>query len=176
MTFFKDELKNVKAFVFDVDGVLSNDILAINFNGILIRTANVKDGFAIRNAIKMGFPVGIITGGISNRTKLRYKQLGVKHYYQGARNKVMCLNDFLRKNNLEAKDVLFMGDDLVDYNAMKLAGIPTCPKNAVSEIKEISKYISDKNGGEGCVRDVIEQALKAQGKWFTDEMLNSRAF
>ena len=176
MSFFKEELKQVKAFVFDVDGVLSADVLSINRNGILIRTANVKDGFAIRNAIKIGFPVGIITGGISNRTKIRYKQLGVKHYYQGARNKVMCLNDFLQKNNLEAKNVLFMGDDLVDYNIMKMTGIPTCPKDAVAEIKEISKYISDKRGGEGCVRDVIEQTLKVQGKWFTDEMLNSRSF
>ena len=118
MTFLKEELKNVKAFVFDVDGVLSNDILAISFNGTLIRTANVKDGFAIRNAVKMGYPVGIITGGVSNRTKLQYKQLGVKYYYQGARNKVMCFNDFLRKNKLEAKNVLFMGDDLVDYNVV----------------------------------------------------------
>jgi 3-deoxy-D-manno-octulosonate 8-phosphate phosphatase (KDO 8-P phosphatase) len=176
MTFFKEELKEVRAFVFDVDGVLSKDVLAINRNGVLIRTANVKDGFAIRNAIKMGFPVGIITGGISNRTKLRYKQLGVKHYYQGTKNKVMCLNDFLQKNKIETKNVLFMGDDLVDFNVMKMVGIPTCPKNAVAEIKELSKYISDKNGGEGCVRDVIEQTLKAQGKWFTDEMLNSRAF
>lgn len=176
MSFFKEELKQVRAFAFDVDGVLSNDVLSINRNGVLIRTANVKDGFAIRNAIKMGFPVAIITGGISNRSKLRYKQLGVKHYYQGTKNKVMCLNDFIQKNNLDAAHILFMGDDLVDFNVMKMVGISTCPNDAVAEIKEISKYISDKNGGEGCVRDVIEQTLKAQGKWFTDEMLNSRAF
>lgn len=176
MSNFKEELKTVKAFVFDVDGVLSKDVLTINRTGVLIRTANVKDGFAIRNLVKMGFSVAIITGGISNRTRLRYKQLGVNHYYQGARDKVKCLNNFLKKTNIEAKHVLFMGDDLVDFRIMKEVGIPTCPKDAVHEIKEISKYISDKMGGEGCVRDVIEQVLRAQGKWFTEEMLNSRAF
>ena len=176
MSFFKEELKQIRAFAFDVDGVLSNDVLSVNRTGVLIRTANVKDGFAIRNAVKMGFPVAIITGGISNRSKLRYKQLGVTHYYQGTKNKVMCLNDFVQNYKLNVSQVLFMGDDLVDFNVMKMVGIPTCPKDAVSEIKEISKYISDKNGGEGCVRDVIEQTLRAQGKWFTDEMLNSRAF
>ncbi len=176
MSNFKEELENIKAFVFDVDGVLSKDVLAINLNGVLIRTANVKDGFAIRNLVKMGFPVAIITGGISNRTRLRYKQLGVKHYYQGARDKVKCLNDFLKKTKIEAKYVLFMGDDLVDFRVMKEVGVPTCPNDAVHDIKAISKYISDKPGGEGCVRDVIEQVLRAQGKWFTEEMLNSRAF
>lgn len=176
MGFFKEELKNVKAFVFDVDGVLSKDVLAINFNGVLVRTANVKDGFAIRNAIKSGFPVAVITGGISNRTRLRYKQLGVKHYYQGARNKVECLTDFAGKVKIDVQNILFMGDDLVDFNVMKTVGLPTCPNDAVPEIKEISNYISDKKGGEGCVRDIIEQVMRAQGKWFSEEMLNARAF
>ena len=176
MSFFKEELKNIEAFVFDVDGVLSKDILSINRTGVLIRTANVKDGFAIRNAIKMGYPIAIITGGISNRSRLRYKMLGVNYYYQGTKDKVKCLNDFLTKNNLKAENVLYMGDDLVDYNVMKEVGLPTCPIDAVNEIKNISKYISNKPGGEGCVRDVIEQVLRAQNKWFTEEMLNSRAF
>ena len=176
MAFFKDELQRVKGFVFDVDGVLSKDTSPINEEGDPVRTANVKDGFAIRNAVKMGYPVAIITGGYIERVKLRYTKLGVGFFYDKARNKEECLNDFLTKTNLEAKDILFMGDDLVDYNVMKAVGIPTCPKDAVHEIKEISKYISDKNGGEGCVRDVIEQTLKAQNKWFTPEMLTSRAF
>lgn len=176
MSFFKEELVHVNAFVFDVDGVLSKDVLSINSSGVLIRTANVKDGFAIRMAIKKGFPVAIITGGISNRTKLRYKQLGVKHFYQGTKNKVDCLNDFLNKVNIKSENVLYMGDDLVDYNIMKKVGLPTCPKDAVPEIKEISKYISNKTGGEGCVRDVIEQVLRARNNWFTPEMLQSRAF
>ena len=93
--------------------------------------------------------------------RLRYEKLGVKDFYDKARNKVECLNDFLEKNGLDAESVLFMGDDLVDYRVMNSVGLPTCPKDAVHEIKEISKYISDKNGGEGCVRDVIEQTLKS---------------
>ena len=176
MSFFKEELKTVKAFVFDVDGVLSKDVSPLNEDGDPVRTANVKDGFAIRNVIKMGYPVAIITGGYIERVRLRYEKLGVKHFYDKARDKVICLNDFLEKKNIDAKSVLFMGDDLVDYRIMKAVGIPTCPKDAVNEIKELSKYISDKRGGEGCVRDVIEQTLKAQGRWFTEEMLNSRAF
>jgi len=176
MSFEKEYLKNVRAFVFDVDGVLSKDTLSISRMGALIRTANVKDGFAIRNAIKAGFSVAIITGGFSNRTRLRYKQLGVNYYYQGVRNKVESLNDFLKKTGFRAENVLFMGDDLVDFRVMNVVGIPTCPNDAVPEIKEISKYISEKKGGEGCVRDIIEQTLKAQDKWFGNEMLNSRAF
>jgi 3-deoxy-D-manno-octulosonate 8-phosphate phosphatase (KDO 8-P phosphatase) len=176
MSFFKEELKNVKAFVFDVDGVLSKDVLTVGRTGILQRTANVKDGFAIRNAVKSGFPIAIITGGYSNRVRLRYKQLGVKFYYQGVRNKVKSLNDFMEKNHLRPENILYMGDDLVDFNVMKAAGIATCPKDAVPEIKEISSYISDKPGGEGCVRDIIEQVMRAQNKWFTTEMLNSRTF
>lgn len=176
MGFFKDDLLNVKAFVFDVDGVLSKDTTPLNEEGDPVRTANVKDGFAIRSAVKMGYPVAVITGGFIERVRLRYEKLGVIHYYDKVRNKVECLNDFLSKTNLKAEEILFMGDDLVDYRIMKEVGVPTCPKDAVHEIKEISKYISDKNGGEGCVRDVIEQTLKAQQKWFTDEMLNARAF
>jgi len=176
MAFFKDELKNVKGFVFDVDGVLSKDTTPLSNEGDPVRTANVKDGFAIRIAIKMGFPVAVITGGYIDRVRLRYEKLGVEHFYDKARNKVECLQDFLKKTDLEASAILFMGDDLVDFNIMNEVGIPTCPKDAVHEIKEISKYISDRNGGEGCVRDVIEQTLKAQKKWFTEAMLNSRAF
>jgi len=176
MGFFKDELLRVKGFVFDVDGVLSKDTTPLNEEGDPVRTANVKDGFAIRNAVKMGYPVAIITGGYIERVRLRYEKLGVEHFYDKARNKVECLTDFLAKTNLKADEILFMGDDLVDFNVMKEVGIPTCPKDAVHEIKEISKYISDKDGGEGCVRDVIEQTLKSQQKWFTPEMLNSRAF
>lgn len=176
MGFFKEELLNVKAFVFDVDGVLSRDVSPLNEDGEPVRTANVKDGFAIRNAIELGYPVAVITGGFIQRVKRRYKQLGVTHYYDKARDKVACLNDFLEKVGLVPEDVLFMGDDLVDYQVMKMVGLPTCPKDAVSDIKEISKYISPKNGGEGCVRDVIEQTLRAQEKWFTPDMLFKNAF
>ncbi len=176
MKFFKEELLHVKAFVFDVDGVLSRDVSPLNEDGDPVRTANVKDGFAIRNAIGFGYQVAIITGGYIERVRLRYEKLGVKYFYDNARNKVECLTDFIDKTGIDAKNILFMGDDLVDYQAMTTVGIPVCPKNAVHDIKEISKYISDKNGGEGCVRDVIEQTLRAQNSWFTKDMLFKNAF
>ncbi len=176
MTFFKEEIKNVKAFVFDVDGVLSSDTTPLNKDGDPVRTANIKDGFAIRIALKLDFPIAIITGGYIERVRLRYEKLGVKFFYERARDKVDCLNDFLNKNQLKAENVIFMGDDLVDYQVMLQVGIPVCPADAVAEIKAISKYISAKNGGNGCVRDVIEQTLRAQDKWITEEMLNTNAF
>lgn len=175
MGFFKEELLNVKAFVFDVDGVLSKDTSSLNAEGDPVRTANVKDGYAIRVAIELGYPVAIITGGFIERVRLRYEKLGVKHYYDKVRDKAKCLNDFLGKTNVEATNVLFMGDDLVDFHVMKKVGIPTCPKDAINDIKDISKYISHKNGGEGCVRDVIEQVLRAQKKWLVNDKIN-RAF
>ena len=176
MAFFKEELKNIHAFVFDVDGVLSRDVSPLDKAGDPMRTANVKDGFAIRNAINLGFPVAVITGGFAERVRLRYEKIGVKYYYDKAGDKVECLNDFLGKTGVNAKNVLYMGDDLVDYQVMLEVGIPTCPKDAVQDIKAISKYISDKDGGEGCVRDVIEQTLRAQEKWFTKNMLFNNAF
>lgn len=171
MAFFKEELKNIRAFIFDVDGVLSLDATPLNEFGDPMRTANVKDGFAIRNAIVLGFPVAVITGGNVERVRLRHEKLGVKYYYEGVRDKVECLNDFIAKTGIEAENMLFMGDDLVDYNIMLKVGVPVCPKDAVPEIKAISKYVSHKKGGKGCVRDVIEQTLRAQNRWFTPEMI-----
>jgi 3-deoxy-D-manno-octulosonate 8-phosphate phosphatase (KDO 8-P phosphatase) len=176
MEFFKDELKNIRAFIFDVDGVLSRDTSPLNEEGDPVRTANVKDGFAIRIAINSGFPVAVITGGFIERVRLRHEKLGVIHYYDRMRDKVESLYDFMEKTGIEAKNILFMGDDLVDYKIMTKVGIPVCPKDAVADIKAISKYISDKNGGEGCVRDVIEQTLRAQDKWFTKDMLFNNSF
>lgn len=175
MTFFKDDLKNIKAFVFDLDGVLSKDVSPVNDKGEPVRTANVKDGFAIKNAIDFGFPVAVITGSYLEHLRFRYERLGVKHFYADVSDKTEALSDFLTKTGLEMKNVLYMGDDLVDYNVMVQVGIPVCPLDAVSEIKAVSKYISPKKGGEGCVRDVIEQALRVQGKWFTAEMLTKKA-
>jgi 3-deoxy-D-manno-octulosonate 8-phosphate phosphatase (KDO 8-P phosphatase) len=176
MGFFKEELKNIKAFIFDVDGVLSLDATPLNEEGDPMRTANVKDGFAIRIALEKGYQVAIITGGNVRTVRLRHEKLGVKYYYDKVRDKVESLNDFMSKTGINAENILFMGDDLVDYQIMLEVGIPVCPKDAVPEIKAISKYISDKNGGEGCARDVIEQTLRAQDKWFTEDMLYNNAF
>ncbi|RIH63591.1 3-deoxy-D-manno-octulosonate 8-phosphate phosphatase [Mariniphaga sediminis] len=176
MSFFKEELKNIKAFVFDVDGVLSKDTSPLNEEGDPVRTANVKDGFAIRNALAMGYPVAVITGGFVERVRLRHERLGVKYYYDKVRDKSKCLNDFLEKTGIKPENVLFMGDDLVDYKVMLEVGVPVCPQDAVSDIKAISKYVSPRKGGEGCVRDVIEQTLRAQEKWIPKDMSVNNAY
>lgn len=176
MGFFKEELKNIRAFIFDVDGVLSKDVSPLNELGDPVRTSNVKDGFAIRNAINFGFPVAVITGGGLESVRLRHEKLGVEYYYDNAHDKVKCLKDFSKITGIDPKQILFMGDDLVDFKIMTEVGVPVCPKDAVADIKAISKYVSDKNGGEGCVRDVVEQVLRAQNKWFTRDMLFQNAF
>jgi 3-deoxy-D-manno-octulosonate 8-phosphate phosphatase (KDO 8-P phosphatase) len=175
MTFFKDDLKTIKAFVFDLDGVLSKDISPVNEKGEPVRTANVKDGFAIKNAIDFGYPVAVITGSFIEHVRFRYERLGVKHFYANVSDKTEALADFLSKTGIDKQNVLFMGDDLVDYKVMLQVGMPVCPKDAVAEIKAISKYISPRKGGLGCVRDVIEQTLRVQGRWFTEDMLTKKA-
>jgi 3-deoxy-D-manno-octulosonate 8-phosphate phosphatase (KDO 8-P phosphatase) len=175
MTFFKEKLKNIKGFVFDVDGVLSMDTTPLDENGDPVRTANVKDGFAIRYALQNGFLMAIITGANTPRVKLRYKKLGVEHIYLNSFNKTECLEDIIAKTGLKTDEILYMGDDLVDFQIMKEVGIPTCPMDAVPEIKAISLYISDKKGGEACVRDVIEQVMRSQGKWFGQEIRGIKA-
>lgn len=175
MTFFKEKLKSVKAFIFDVDGVLSSDTSPLDENGDPMRTANIKDGFAIRAALKAGFEIAIVTGANTQRVKLRYKKLGVEHIYVNSFNKTECLDDFCTKTGVAKAEILYMGDDLVDYQIMQEVGIPTCPVDAVPEIKAISQYISDRKGGEACVRDVIEQVMRSQQKWFGQEMIGIKA-
>ena len=167
--FVKEKLKHIKALVFDVDGVLSSDTSPLGEDGNPVRTANVKDGYAIRNAMNMGYHFGIITGGTIERVRLRYENLGISFIYMGVRDKVPALHDFIGKTGVTADEVLYMGDDLIDYQIMSMVGFPVCPSDAVHEIKEISLYISDKKGGEGCVREVIEQVMRAQGTWINEK-------
>jgi 3-deoxy-D-manno-octulosonate 8-phosphate phosphatase (KDO 8-P phosphatase) len=171
MVFFKEELNQIKAFIFDVDGVLSQSIQPLSPIGDPVRTANIKDGFAIVNAIKQGYTVGIITGGYTEEVRMRYEKLGIKHIYMKAGDKMECYEDFLAKTGVENESVMYMGDDIPDYSVMSRVGVPVCPNDAVTEIKSISKYISDRDGGEGCARDVIEQVMRAHGKWFPNESL-----
>ncbi len=174
MAFFKEDLMKVKAFIFDVDGVLSTACTTINSDGELLRTANTKDGYAIQYAVKKGYPVGIITGGKSSAVEKRYRDLGVQDIYMSSKDKIVDFEDFLSKHNLAEDHIMYMGDDLPDYEVMQRVGVPTCPRNAVSQIKEISSYISDLDGGCAAVRDVVEQVLRAQGNWYvTDTKVQS---
>ncbi len=162
---FKELLGRVKAFVFDVDGVFSHNVV-VHPSGELMRSMNIKDGFAVQYAIKKGYPIAIITGGNSESVRQRFDNLVVKFIYLKSNNKMEHFNDFLKKNEVSADEIMYMGDDLPDYPIMSRVGVPVCPADAVEEIKAISKYISHKTGGEGCVRDVIEQVLRVQGNWF----------
>lgn len=165
MAFFKEELMQVKAFVFDVDGVLSSDVSPLNEVGEPMRTANIKDGYAIRTALLAGYPVAIISGARNENIRKRYHKLGIEYIYLGSTDKLENLKEFIQKSGILSEQILYMGDDLPDYQVMTRIGVPTCPNDAVTEIKSVSKYISDRKGGEGCVRDVIEQVLRAQGNW-----------
>lgn len=175
MTFFKDRLKSIKAFIFDVDGVLSKETSPLDENGDPVRTANIKDGLAIRLAMQSGFEVAIITGANTSRVKMRYKKLGIEHIYMNSFHKTESLNDFCAKTGIAKAEILYMGDDLVDFNIMKEVGVATCPVDAVPEIKAISHYVSDRKGGKGCARDVIEQVLRSQQKWFGQELNGIKA-
>jgi 3-deoxy-D-manno-octulosonate 8-phosphate phosphatase (KDO 8-P phosphatase) len=165
MANFKEDLLRVKAFVFDIDGVLSLQTISLNTFGLPYRTINLRDGYALQLAIKKGYFVGVISGANSKEYVKRLKSLGVKDVYLNSRSKSDHFNDFIRKHNLEASEVLYMGDDIPDLKVMKQAGIAVCPSDADSEIKQISSYISDKKGGEGCVRDIIEQVLRLHNNW-----------
>lgn len=162
---YKELLHHITTFVFDVDGVLTDGSVHITSEGQLHRTMNVKDGYAIKEALNRGFHVCIISGGTDEGVRKRLQTLGVSDVYLGAHHKKEVLQTFLDQNEISSKAVLYMGDDLPDYPVMKDIGLATCPQDAVKEIKEISQYISHKNGGKGCVRDIIEQVLKVQGKW-----------
>jgi len=166
---FKEMLGNVKAFVFDIDGVLSGSVLDINDSGELIRTSNVKDGYILKYALKRGFVIGIISGALDENVKKRYEKLGIQDVITRSKIKKIDLEVFLKKYNLEYKDILYMGDDIPDYEVMMKAGLPCCPNDAVSDIKDISVYISRLDGGKGCVRDIVEQTLRAQGKWMNNK-------
>ena len=171
MKLFKEELKKVEAFVFDVDGVFSSHVMNISPAGDLIRTSCTKDGYALMYCVKKGYPVCIISGGYAPGVKERFNKLGVTEVHLGVANKVEVLDDFLARYQLSAEQVMYMGDDIPDYNVMRKVGMPVCPADACEEIKSISRYISDMAGGLGCVRDVVAQVLKARGDWMDTDCL-----
>lgn len=163
------DLKKIKAFVFDVDGVLSCDVVSLHPNGDPMRTVNIKDGYALQLAVKNGYQVAIITGGYTEAVEIRFSRLGIIHIYMRSAVKVRDYKDFMEKTGLHPEEVMYAGDDIPDYEVMQLVGLPVAPADATPEIKGIAKYISHKNGGEGVARDVIEQTMKAQGLWMSDE-------
>ena len=159
------DLRKIKGFIFDVDGVLSPDSIPLHPSGEPMRVINTKDGYAMQLAAKKGFQLAIITGGDTQAVRIRFENLGFQHVYLKAKHKLDEFNDYLSKTGLKPEEVCYVGDDIPDYEVMEIVGLPACPADAVPEIKEISKYISHKEGGKGVGRDIIEQVLKAQDKW-----------
>jgi len=165
MTNFKEGLAAVRAFIFDIDGVLSLQTIGLNVFGVPNRTVNLRDGYALQLAVKKGYRVGIISGSNSREYMKRLKLLGVNDIYLNSRSKLDHYKHFRNKYDYRDSEIMFMGDDIPDFEVMKAAGVPVCPSDADSEIKQVAVYISDKKGGEGCVRDVIEQVMRLHNNW-----------
>lgn len=168
---YKELLKNITTLMFDYDGVFTDGKILITENGEQLRTANVKDGYALQFARKNGYRIVVISGGTSNTVVRRMNGLGIMDVFIKVDHKIHVYNDFIAKYELKKEQVLYMGDDIPDLEIMKEVGVAVCPADAAEEIKAISNYISHVKGGDGCVRDIIEQVMKVQGKW-----LNNHAF
>ena len=166
-------LKNIKLFVFDVDGVLTDGSLILLDNGEMARQMNIKDGYALQLAIKHDYYILIISGGSSSAVKIRLQKLGIQHIFLGVIDKKNLLLNFVAEHRLKKEEILYMGDDLPDLLPMKEAGVACAPADAVPEIKSIAHYISPAFGGKGCVRDVIEKVLKLNGHWNEPNTLSS---
>jgi len=169
MTNYKELLKNINTFVFDYDGVLTDGSIITLDDGEAYRTTNVKDGYALQLARKKGYRIVVISGAKADCMVHRLKALHISDIFLGIENKLETFKTYLQNNAIDSSHVLFMGDDIPDYELMLASGLSSCPSDAAEEIKKVSRYISHFAGGKGCVRDVIEQVLKVQGKWMNDD-------
>lgn len=163
------DLKRIRAFAFDVDGVLSPSTIPLSEEGLPLRMVNIKDGYALQLAVKRGFKIAIITGGNTRAVQVRFEALGIKDIFQSASEKLPVFNKWLEDNGLSREEVLFMGDDIPDLPVLRAAGLPCAPRDAAAEALATAAYVSRFDGGYGCVRDVVEQTLKAHGVWMSDQ-------
>lgn len=166
------DLNKIKAIIFDIDGVLSCSTINLSEDGLPLRTVNIKDGYAIQLAVKLGLRIAILSGAKVDSVRVRYEGLGVQDIYLGCAVKIATYDEFLAMYGYTDDEIMYMGDDIPDMEIMRRVGCPVCPNDACPEIKAISTYISHIDGGRGCGRDVIEQVLRAQGKW----LMNEKAF
>lgn len=162
---FKQKLTRIKTFLFDVDGVITDGGILLAESGEFLRVLNSKDGYAIQLAVKKGYKIAIITGGSSQQVKKAMHGLGVEDVFLSQHDKLQCYKDYINQHDLKEDEILYMGDDLPDWEVMKRVGLAVCPNDAAPEIKEICLYISSRKGGDACVRDVIEQTMRSQGTW-----------
>ena len=163
------DLTHIKAFAFDVDGVLSASSIPLHPSGEPMRVVNIKDGYVIQLAIKLGYPVAIITGGDTAAVRKRFEGLGVVDLYMKASVKISIYDEWLARRHLTDAQVAFMGDDIPDMEVMRRVGLPCAPADACTDILNEAKYVSPYKGGEGCARDLIEQVLRANGDWMKDK-------
>jgi len=166
---YKEKLQKITTFIFDYDGVLTDGTVYPTIDGDMMRSANVKDGYALQLAVKKGYRIAIISGGKSNSMEKRMAALKIEDVYLGVHNKKEVFDKFVEKHSLKIEEILYMGDDIPDYQLLKIVGVATCPADAAEEILEIVDYISHRPGGKGAVRDILRQVMKLQGKWFDDE-------
>ena len=162
------DLTKIKGFVFDVDGVLSPSVIPMSEKGDPMRMTNIKDGYALQLAAKSGYQMAIITGGRSEAVRLRFEALGIKDIFQKSSHKIDIFEKWMAENSLQPEEVVYIGDDIPDLRCMRVAGLPCAPHDAAWEARQTALYVSRFNGGYGCVRDVVEQVLKANGQWKTD--------
>lgn len=163
---YPENLTQITTFIFDIDGVLTDGSVILEPTGEQTRTMNIKDGFALQLAVKRGYKVAIISGGKNEIVRKRFTGLGIHDVYMGASDKWDSFDELKLTYNLNNDEIAYMGDDIPDYEIMSKIALPTCPADAASEIKSIAQYISPFDGGKGCVRDIIEKVMRAQGKWF----------
>lgn len=162
---FKQKLNTITTFIFDVDGVLTDGKVLVMESGEMVRNMNSKDGYAIQLAVKKGYRLVVISGGNNVAVKKALERSGVQNVFINVKDKLTCYIDYIEKNKILDEEVLFVGDDLPDYEVMSRVGAAVCPNDSAVEIKEICHYVSPKNGGEGCARDIIEQVMRLHGKW-----------
>jgi 3-deoxy-D-manno-octulosonate 8-phosphate phosphatase (KDO 8-P phosphatase) len=169
MANYKDKLHSITTFIFDYDGVLTDGTVFPSADGEMMRAANVKDGYALQFAVKKGYRIAIISGGQSKTMEERMKALKIEDVFLGVSNKRVVFDAYVKEHNLKMDEILYMGDDIPDFQLLKLAGVATCPSDAAEEIIEIVDYVSHQPGGKGAVRDIIRQVMKLQNKWLDDE-------
>ena len=162
---YKEIMTQIDTFICDVDGVLTDGTVHISPTGEMLRQMHIRDGFAMKAALESGYNVCIISGGSNEGVRIRLRNLGITDIHLGVPDKVETFKDYCQDYSIDAKKVLYMGDDIPDFHVMQLVGLASCPQDASPEIKAVSGYISHKNGGKGAVRDVIEQVMRVQGKW-----------
>ncbi len=164
---YKEIMNDITTFIFDIDGVLTDGSVFVTNEGEILRTMNIRDGYALKAAVESGYNVCVISGGSNEGVRVRLRNLGITEIHLGTPNKVETYKEYIQLYDIKSENVMYMGDDIPDYHVMQLVGLPTCPQDASPEIKGISKYISHKNGGKGAAREVIEQVMKVQEKWTT---------